>query len=85
MIAYATQGGLGLPDRDYYLRADADAQSMRDALSARASRAMFELAGDSATLAAARAARVLDLETALAKAQLSRVALRDPERELPSS
>ena len=39
---------------------------------------MFELAGDSAVAAAARAARVLDLETALAKAQLSRVALRDP-------
>ena len=39
---------------------------------------MFELAGDTAAVAAARAARVLDLEMALAKAQVSRVALRDP-------
>ena len=76
-IAYATQGGLGLPDRDYYLRTDVDAQSIRGALSRSIAR-MFELAGDSAVAAAARAARVLDLETALAKAQLSRVALRDP-------
>ena len=76
-IAYATQGGLGLPDREYYLRADADAQSIRTRYLQSVAR-MFELAGDSAVAAASRAARVLDLETALAKAQLSRVALRDP-------
>ncbi|HKH91165.1 MAG TPA: M13 family metallopeptidase [Gemmatimonadaceae bacterium] len=76
-IAYATQGGLGLPDRDYYLRVDADAQSLR-ARYGTSIAAMFALAGDSAQIAAARAARVLDLETALAKAQLSRVALRNP-------
>ena len=76
-IAYATQGGLGLPDRDYYLRTDDDAQAMRARYRASIGR-MFELAGDSIAVAAARAARVLDLETALAKAQLSRVALRDP-------
>jgi putative endopeptidase len=76
-IAYATQGGLGLPDRDYYLRTDADARSMRTRYQASIA-TMFELAGDSAALAAASAARVLDLETVLAKAQLSRVALRDP-------
>jgi putative endopeptidase len=76
-IAYATQGGLGLPDRDYYLRADSEAVSMRARYQASIAR-MFELAGDSAAVAASRAARVLDLETTLAKAQLSRVALRDP-------
>jgi putative endopeptidase len=76
-IGYATQGGLGLPDRDYYLRTDADAQSMRARYQASIAK-MFELAGDSAAVAASSAARVLDLETALAKAQLSRVALRDP-------
>jgi putative endopeptidase len=76
-IGYATQGGLGLPDRDYYLRADADAQSMRARYQAGIAK-MFELAGDPAPAAAARAARVLDLETALAKTQVSRVALRDP-------
>jgi putative endopeptidase len=76
-IAYATQGGLGLPDRDYYLRTDADAQAMRARYRASIAK-MFELAGDSAAVAEARAARVLDLETTLAKAQVSRVALRDP-------
>ena len=76
-IGYATQGGLGLPDRDYYLRTDADAQDMRTRYQASIAK-MFELAGDSASVATARAARVLDLETALAKAQVSRVALRDP-------
>ena len=76
-IAYATQGGLGLPDRDYYLRTDAEAQSLRTRYGASIA-AMFALAGDSAQVAAARATRVLDLETALAKAQLSRVALRNP-------
>jgi putative endopeptidase len=76
-IAYATQGGLGLPDREYYLRVDSDAQAIRTRYQTSIAR-MFELAGDSATVAAVRAARVLDVETALAKAQLSRVALRDP-------
>jgi putative endopeptidase len=57
-IAYATQGGLGLPDRDYYLRADEDAQSMR-ARYVKSIERMFELAGDSTATAAARAARVL--------------------------
>ena len=77
VMANATQGGLGLPDRDYYLRADAEAKSLRDRYQ-RGMVAMFTLAGDSDSLAIARAARVLDLETALAKAQQGRVALRDP-------
>ncbi|HEU4720591.1 MAG TPA: M13 family metallopeptidase [Gemmatimonadaceae bacterium] len=76
-IAYATQGGLGLPDRDYYLRTDADARSLRDRYVANIT-TMFALAGDSAPAAAARAARVLDVESTLARAQLSRVALRNP-------
>ncbi|MEO8561655.1 MAG: M13 family metallopeptidase [bacterium] len=77
VMANATQGGLGLPDRDYYLRADTGAQSLRDRY-LRSMATMFTLAGDPAARATARAARVLDLETALAKAQQSRVALRDP-------
>jgi putative endopeptidase len=76
-IAYATQGGLGLPDRDYYLRADSDAQALRLKYGASIA-AMFALAGDSAQVASARASKVLALETELAKAQLSRVALRNP-------
>ena len=72
-IGYAPQRGLGLPDRDYYLRTDADAQAMRTRYQESIAK-MFELAGDSTAVAASRAARVLDLETALAKAQVSRVA-----------
>ena len=77
VIAYASQGGLGLPDREYYLRADAEAQGLR-ARYAGSIRNMLRLAGDADTVAAEKAARILDLETTLARAQLSRVALRDP-------
>jgi putative endopeptidase len=77
VIAYASQGGLGLPDREYYLRADAEAQGLR-ARYAGSIRNMLRLAGDADTVAAEKAARILELETALARAQLSRVALRDP-------
>jgi putative endopeptidase len=77
VMANATQGGLGLPDRDFYLRTDAEARTLRERYQ-RSVAAMFSLAGDSAAVAAARAERVLDLETTLARAQQSRVALRDP-------
>ena len=77
VMANATQGGLGLPDRDYYLRTDAEALSLRERYQ-HGMTTMFVLAGDSASRASARAVRVIDLETALAKAQQSRVAFRDP-------
>jgi putative endopeptidase len=77
VIANANQGGTTLPDRDYYLRQDPAMQTIRtryeDYL-----RTMFALAGDSPADAAGNARRVLSLETALAKAQVPRVQLRDP-------
>lgn len=71
------QGGLGLPDRDYYLKAEFAKQ--REAYQAHITR-MFTLLVEPATDAAAHAATVLDLETALAQASRTRVDLRDPNK-----
>jgi putative endopeptidase len=73
------QGGLGLPDRDYYLNDDARTKDIRAKYVAHVAK-MFELAGDPAGLAQARARVVLDLETKMAKAAWSRVELRDPQK-----
>ena len=72
---YLWQGGLALPDRDYYL--EASFEKVRAAYLSHVA-AMFRGLGRSATAAKAAARTVLDLETALAKASRSRVALRDP-------
>ncbi|MDB6111990.1 MAG: pepO, partial [Pedosphaera sp.] len=69
------QGGLGLPDRDYYL-SDAFAKQ-REAYVGHITK-MFGLLGEQPTDAQAHAATVLELETALAKASKSRVDMRDP-------
>jgi len=69
------QGGLGLPDRDYYL-SDGFAKQ-RAAYSVHIAK-MLTLAGESESNAKAHAATIVDLETVLAKASKSRTALRDP-------
>jgi putative endopeptidase len=71
------QGGLSLPDRDYYLK-DSFAE-VRDKYRAHAKK-MFALLGEIPADAEAHAAIVLDLETQLAKASRSRVDLRDPNK-----
>ncbi|HEV2104264.1 MAG TPA: M13 family metallopeptidase [Candidatus Eisenbacteria bacterium] len=76
-IAFASQGGLGLPDRDYYLKTDSASAATRDAYVAHMGR-MFELLGESATDAAAHAGRVMAIETALAGASMTNVQRRDP-------
>ncbi|HEV7395979.1 MAG TPA: M13 family metallopeptidase [Pyrinomonadaceae bacterium] len=73
------QGGLGLPDRDYYLKTDDRSKMIRDAYVKHVA-AMFELLGDDATKAAAEAQTVIGLETKMAQASLTRVELRDPEK-----
>jgi len=75
-IAYATQGGLGLPDRDYYLRTDAKSKTLLAKYRAHVAR-MLTLVGRKD--AAAEAGFVVAIETDLAKASLDRVALREPE------
>src|SRR4029077_798961 len=69
------QGGLGLPDREYYLKDEFSKQRM--AYSNHIAK-MFQLLGEPAGDAKAHAATVLDLETGLAKISKARVDLRDP-------
>lgn len=78
-IPNLSQGGLGLPDRDYYLKDDAKSKEIREKYVAHVAK-MLELLGDPADAAKAKAAAVMDLETKLAKAARTRVELRDPER-----
>ena len=76
-IAATGQGGLSLPDRDYYLNDDERSKTIRDQFLQHIQK-MFELAGDGKEQAAREAADVLRIETTLAKGSLSRVELRDP-------
>jgi predicted metalloendopeptidase len=78
-LAQLIQGGLGLPDRDYYFRDDARSKAQREAYTAHVQR-MFVLAGDNAVRAKEHADVVVDLETALAKASMTAVEKRDPEK-----
>jgi putative endopeptidase len=77
VLAALDQSGLGLPDRDYYLKDDAKSVELRKAYEWHAARS-FGLRGDSPAAAAARAAAVMRVETALARASMDRVARRDP-------
>src|SRR5579864_6940621 len=79
VIAEADQGGLGLPDRDYYLKTDAKSAEIRDKYVAHVQR-MLELAGEPADRAKADAQTVMKIETDLAKGSLDRVSRRDPEK-----
>ena len=72
---YLWQGGLSLPDREYYLTDEF--AKVRTAFRAHVT-AMFRLLGESTASAAAKAATVLDVETALARPSRTPVALRDP-------
>ena len=79
VIAEVDQGGLGLPDRDYYLKTDAKSVDLRKAYVAHLQK-MFELLGDKPVAAAAEAQTVMRIETALAKGSLTRVERRDPQK-----
>jgi putative endopeptidase len=77
-IVYATQGGLGLPERDYYLKDDEESQKIREQYVEHVGNMMI-LLGDDEETARKRAATVLAFETRLAEASLDNVALRNPE------
>ncbi len=79
VIGIIEQGGLGLPDRDYYLKDDAKSKEIRDKYVAHVAR-MLELAGEPAASTKGEAAAILGLETTLAKASLTKVDLRDPKK-----
>ena len=77
VIAGTDQGGLGLPDRDYYLKDDAKSADLRAKYRAHVQK-MLELSGRPAAAAALDASAVMDLETTLARVSLERVKRRDP-------
>src|SRR5262249_54388043 len=76
-IAHAGQGGLGLPDRDYYTKQDSAAKALRTEYVAHVARILV-LAGESEAAAAKHADDVMALETALANASMTNVQRRDP-------
>jgi putative endopeptidase len=78
VIAYVDQGGLTLPDRDYYIKDDAKHTEMRQHLVEYATQ-MFTLAGKTPAQAAEAAQTVLRIEIALAEAEMDRTLRRDPK------
>jgi endothelin-converting enzyme/putative endopeptidase len=78
VIAIADQGGLGLPDRDYYFKDDARSKEIRDEYVRHVAK-LLTLAGTPAAPADAAAQTVMRVETALARAALDRVSRRNPE------
>jgi endothelin-converting enzyme/putative endopeptidase len=79
VIAQADQGGLSLPERDYYLRDDQKSVELRKQFVEHVTN-MFKLMGDSPEKSAAEAQAVMNIETALAKASMPVTDRRDPEK-----
>jgi len=77
-IANIFQGGLGLPDRDYYIKDDAKSQETRAKYQEHLTR-MFKLIGDDDATAQKEAQAVIKIETQLADAAFERVKMRDPK------
>jgi putative endopeptidase len=77
VIAGIGQGGLSLPDRDYYLNADKRYVDIRANYVDHVAR-MLQLVGESSSQAAADAQKVMAIETGLAKPAMTRVQMRDP-------
>jgi len=79
VIGAALQGGLGLPEREYYLKQDEKSEKLREDY-VKHVRNMFVLLGDPAQASSEQAATVLKIETALATASMKNTDLRDPEK-----
>jgi putative endopeptidase len=77
-IASVAQGGIGLPDRDDYLKPDAKSAEKREKYVAHIQK-MLELAGGSPDDSATKAKKIMDIETELARASIDRTSLRDPK------
>jgi len=78
-IANFYQGGISLPDIEYYLADDSQTKALRNAYVAYVTR-MFELAGDEDKIAASKANTVIDIETQLAKTSKTRLERRQAEK-----
>jgi endothelin-converting enzyme/putative endopeptidase len=79
VIAKIDQGGLGLPDRDYYLKQDAASAELRRKYVEHVAR-MFVLSGETESAAKAGAEAVMKIETALAEGSMDLVSRRDPAK-----
>ena len=78
-IANAVQGGLGMPDRDYYTKDDDASKKLREHYVAHVTK-MLTLLGEPQAKAAEEAKKIIALETSLAQASRTRVELRDPQK-----
>ena len=78
VVAQIDQGGLSLPNRDYYLNTDEKSKDLLSKYRAHIQK-MFTLAGEPEAQAATDAGTVIELETAMAKAQMDNVKRRDPK------
>jgi putative endopeptidase len=79
VIAHLYQSGLGLSDRDYYLDDDDRSKEIRDEYVVHVGK-MFQLAGNNEEMAKSKAAKIMLLETRLAKASMTRLDTRDPDK-----
>ncbi len=79
MVVQFSQGGISLPDRDYYIKSDPRSKKAQDALNTYMV-TLFTLTGISETEAKKKAEAIFNLEKKLAKAQMSRVEMRDPQK-----
>ncbi|MBE4748737.1 M13 family metallopeptidase [Corallococcus sp. ZKHCc1 1396] len=79
VIAVVDSGGLGLPDRDYYLKPDVKMREARAAYQAHVQK-VFELLGDAPFMASRKATGILAIETRLATASLPKEERREPEK-----
>lgn len=78
VIAAIYQGGLGLPDRDYYLKEDDKSKEIRDKYISHVQE-MFKMIGDDIELSEIESENIIKVETRLAKASNTKVENRDPE------
>ncbi|QRO00929.1 M13 family metallopeptidase [Archangium violaceum] len=79
VIGEVDQGGLGLPDRDYYVKDDEKSKALRAAY-VEHMKNIFVLLGETPEQAAKSAASVMETETALAKGSMTRVERREPQK-----
>ncbi len=78
VVASVDQGGLGLPNRDFYIKDDTKSKEIRSLYETHISK-MLALSGENSQQAAADAKTIIAIETSMAKAQMDNVARRDPK------
>ncbi|MDZ4836230.1 MAG: M13 family metallopeptidase [Candidatus Melainabacteria bacterium] len=79
VIGQLNQGGLGLPDRDYYFNTDEHSKKLRDQYVVHVGK-MLELLGEKPADASAKAKRILEIETSLAEGSMKNTDMRDPDK-----